>query len=129
MTCEILKTSKKICVLGISNRPDRDSGRIALFLKDKGYSVTGVHPSINEYEGIKVYQRLQDVPHDIDILDVFISSDKIPGIIDEVLEINPKVVWLQLGIRNDEAVKPLIEKGITVIQDECIAIHYRMCNH
>ncbi len=129
MTCNILKTAKTICVLGISNRPDRDSGRIAVFLRDKGYSVTGVHPSLTEYEGIKVYQHLSEVPHNIDILNVFISSDKIPGIIDDVLAINPKVLWMQLGVRHDEAVKPLVEKGITVIQDECIAIHYRMCNH
>jgi uncharacterized protein len=126
-TCEILKESKTIAVIGISNKPDRDSGRIALFLKSKGYTVYGVHPILTEFEGIKIYKKLADIPEEIDIVDVFLNSNSIDKIIPDVLEKNPKVLWLQLGIQNDEAVKPAVEKGIEVIQNHCIAIEYNLC--
>lgn len=125
--CEILNETKTIAVVGISDKPERDSGRIAWFLKNAGYTVYGVHPSLTEFDGIKIYKSLLDIPGDIDIVDVFINSGLVPNIIPDILEKNPKVVWLQLGVRNNAAVQPLIEKGIEVIQDTCIAIEYRNC--
>ncbi|MBK6682079.1 MAG: CoA-binding protein [Ignavibacteriales bacterium] len=86
-----------------------------------------MHPTLTEFAGIKVYPALIDVPGDIDIVDVFMNSSRIPQIIDDVLAVNPKTLWLQLGIRNDEAVAPVIDAGINVIQDSCIAIEYRFC--
>jgi predicted CoA-binding protein len=126
-TCEILKESKTIAVIGISNKPDRDSGRIALFLKSKGYTVFGVHPILTEFEGIKIYKKLTDIPETVDIVDVFLNSNSISRIIPDVLEKNPKTLWLQLGIRNDEAVQPAVDKGIEVVQDKCVAIEYNLC--
>jgi uncharacterized protein len=125
--CEILKDSTTIAIVGISNKPGRDSGRIALYLKERGYDVIGVNPVQRDFEGIKVYQKLTDVEQDIDIVDVFRNSDSIPDLIPDVLIKKPKVLWLQLGIRNDEAVKPAEEEGIQVIQDKCIAIEYNFC--
>ena len=126
-TCEILKEAKTIAVVGISNKPERDSGRIALFLKDRGYNIIGVNPVQKDFEGIKIYQKLTDIEQDIDIVDVFRNSNSIPGLIPDVLIKKPKVLWLQLGIRNDEAVKPAEEEGIQIIQDKCIAIEYNFC--
>ena len=126
-TCEILKEAKTIAVVGISNKPGRDSGRIALFLKNRGYNIIGVNPVQKDFEGIKIYQKLTDIEQDIDIVDVFRNSNSIPDLIPDVLIKKPKVLWLQLGIRNDEAVKPAEEEGIQVIQDKCIAIEYNFC--
>lgn len=126
-TCEILKEAKTIAVVGISNKPGRDSGRIALFLKERGYNVIGVNPVQKDFEGIKIYKKLTDIEQDIDIVDVFRNSNSIPDLIPDVLIKKPKVLWLQLGIRNDEAVKPAEEEGIQVIQDKCIAIEYNFC--
>jgi predicted CoA-binding protein len=125
--CEIIKESKTIAVVGISNKPGRDSGRIAVFLKDRGYNVIGVNPVQKDFDGIKVYKKLSDIEQDIDIVDVFRNSDSIPELIPDVLIKKPKVLWLQLGIRNDDAVKPAEEMGIQVIQDKCIAIEYNFC--
>jgi predicted CoA-binding protein len=125
--CDILKESKTIAVVGISNKPGRDSGRIAVFLKQRGYNVLGVNPVQNDFEGIKVYKKLTDIEEDIDIVDVFRNSNSIPELIPDVLIKKPKVLWLQLGIRNDEAVKPVDEMGIQVIQDKCIAIEFNFC--
>jgi predicted CoA-binding protein len=126
-TCEILKEAKTIAVVGISNKPGRDSGRIAVFLKNRGYNVIGVHPVQKDFEGIKIYPKLTDIKEDIDIVDVFRNSKSIPDLIPDVLIKKPKVLWLQLGIRNDEAIKPAEEKGIQVIQDICIAMEYNYC--
>jgi uncharacterized protein len=125
--CEILKEANTIAVVGISNKPGRDSGRIALFLKDRGYNVFGVSPFQKDFDGIKIYQKLTDIEQDIDIVDVFRNSNSIPDLISDVLIKKPKVLWLQLGIRNDEAVKPAEKEDIQVIQDKCIAIEYNFC--
>ncbi|MCU7499615.1 MAG: CoA-binding protein [Bacteroidota bacterium] len=125
--CDILKESKTIAVVGISNKPGRDSGRIAQYLQQEGYNVVGVNPMQKEFSGITVYPTLKDVPFKIDIVDVFRRSEAIAEIIPDVLEVKPRVLWLQLGIRNDEAVAPAIEAGIETIQDKCILVEHRFC--
>ena len=126
-TCKVLKDTKTIAVVGISDKPYRDSGKIALFLKESGYNAVGVHPSLKTVNGIEVFKTLSEIPHKIDLVDVFLSSDKIDSIMNDVITIKPKYLWLQLGIRNDSAVKPAVDAGIIVIQDRCIAIELRNC--
>ena len=125
--CRILKDSKNIAVVGISDKLHRDSRKIALFLRDAGYNVVGVNPFVENVENIIVYKSLNDIPFSIDIVDVFRKSESIPELIPEILLIKPKVLWLQLGIKNDEAVKPIRDAGIEVIQDRCIMIEYLNC--
>ncbi|MGE5456975.1 MAG: CoA-binding protein [Methanococcaceae archaeon] len=125
--CEILKQSKNIAVIGLSDKPGRDSRKIARFLKNNGYNVVGVNPSVKQVDGITVYPSLKDVPFDIDIVDVFRRSELIDEIIPDVLSVKPKVLWLQLGIQNDEAVAPVIRSGIQTIQNKCILIEYNHC--
>lgn len=121
---KILSESKKIAVIGISDNPERDSGRIAIMLKNNGYDVVGVHPKLKEVDGIPVYQSIDEIPGNIDIIDVFINSERLPSIISSVINKKPKVMWLQLGVHNDEAVKQVESAGIEVIQDKCIAVEY-----
>ena len=128
--CDILKNSKTIAVVGISSNESRTSRRIADYLVQNGYDVVGVNPNknFNDADGIKVYNSLKEIPHKIDIVDVFRKSVDIPDIIDDVNAINPGVLWLQFGIRNDVAVKPIADKGITVIQNKCIKIEHYNCS-
>ena len=125
--CEILKESKTIAVVGISGNPARTSRQIAEFLLRKGYKVVGVNPSIERAGEIEVYKSLTEVPFDIDIVDVFRRSEFIPDLIPDVLKKQPKTLWLQLGIYNDEAVRPVIEAGIETVQDTCIMVTYNAC--
>lgn len=125
--CAILKKSKSIAVYGISSNSSRISRQIASFLKSNGYHVVGVNPSIDSAGDIVVYPNLKSIPHKIDIVNVFRRSEEIPELVNDTLQLNPTALWLQEGIRNDEAVKPIIEKGITVIQDKCIAVLYNHC--
>jgi len=124
---KILSEAKTIAVVGLSDNPDRTSRQIAEYLVDKGYKVVGVNPTIKKSGEIDVYPNLSDIPFKIDIVDVFRRSDTIPEIIPDVLKVNPKTLWLQEGVRNDLAVKPVIEKGIYTIQDKCIAVYYSLC--
>ncbi|MBA4407399.1 CoA-binding protein [bacterium] len=125
--CRILADAKTIAVVGLSDKPDRTSRQIADFLVTKGYKVVGVNPTINKAGEIDVYPNLAAVPFDVDIVDVFRRSETIPDLVDEILLKNPKTLWLQQGIRNNTAVKPVIEKGIYTIQDKCIAVYYNLC--
>ncbi|MEJ5350055.1 MAG: CoA-binding protein [Melioribacteraceae bacterium] len=127
--CKLLKKSKRIAVIGISRNPDKISRIIAEFLINKGYEVFGVNPNFNNANGIKVYSRLIDIPYDIDIVNVFRKSQDIPEIIPDVIKKNPGALWLQQGIRNDNAVQPVIENGIFTVQDKCIMVYYNLCKN
>jgi len=125
--CEILKESKTVAVVGISHNPNRPSRDVVDYLINNGYKVVGVNPLIEKIEGIEMYNSLPDIPFEIDIVDVFRKSENIPDLIPDVLKVHPKTLWLQLGIRNDEAVKPVIKAGIITIQDYCIKIEHSNC--
>ena len=127
--CSILKSSKTIAVVGLSSNPYRISRDIANYLSNYDYNVVGVNPnkSFSNADGIIVYNSLLEIPFKIDIMNVFRKSEDIPLLIEDVIEVNPKCLWIQLGIRNDLAVKPIIEKGIIVFQDSCIKVDHSFC--
>lgn len=127
--CKILSSTKTIAVVGFSREPYKTSREIADFLVRKNYTVVGVNPNFGNgnSNGIQVFKTLTEIPYDIDIVNVFRRSEDIPEIIDDVLAIKPKVLWLQEGIRNDNAVESVINAGIQTIQDRCIAVYYNLC--
>lgn len=125
--CDVLRQVKTIAVLGISDKEDRDSGRIAKFLHTKNYEVVGVHPILKDVFGIPVYKSLEDIDHPIDLVDVFIGGNRLPDVLPGLLKLKPKFVWLQLGIFNQQVIDELQAAGIQVIYDACIAIEYSRC--
>lgn len=125
--CTLLKNAEKIAVVGLSKNPDKTSRNIALYLKKHGYEVVGVNPTITDDDDFEVYKSIKDLPNDIDIINVFRRSEDIPSIIDDVLANKPGALWLQLGIRNDEAVKPVEDAGIFTVQDQCIKVEHGNC--
>ncbi len=125
--CEILKSSKNIAVVGISNKPGRDSGIIARYLKVWGYNVFGVNPTIDSFDDIQVYKSLKEIPVPVDIVDIFRRSEFVMDVVKEAIEINAKIIWMQLGVINYEAKSLAEQSGLKVIMNECIAIEYRRC--
>ncbi len=127
--CKVLKNNKSIAVIGISRNISRTSTSIAHYLKRNGYDVVGVNPntSFSKSGDIVVYNDLKEIPHKIDIVNVFRKSEDIPSLIDDILGVGPNVLWLQLGIRNDVAVEPVRKAGIKVIQDTCIMVEHSYC--
>lgn len=122
---EIAKV-KTIAVIGASPNPARPSYGVMKFLISKGYSVIPVNPGQagGEILGQTVFASLADLPEPVDMVDIFRASEAIPGVAEEILALSwkPKLVWMQLGIRNDDAAKALEAKGMTVIMNRCPAI-------
>jgi len=122
----ILGQVKTIALLGASPKPDRPSFGVMRFLLSKGYTVYPVNPGQagKEILGQTVYATMADIPDEIDMVDVFRAPEYLGEVVAEALALTnrPKVIWGQLSVRDDEAVKPAEEAGIRVVMDRCPAI-------
>ncbi|AKL84657.1 CoA-binding protein [Bacillus atrophaeus] len=118
----ILEKSKRIAVVGLSDRPDRTSYMVSKAMQDAGYDIIPVNPTIDEALGVKAVSSLKEVEGHIDIVNVFRRSEQLPGVAEEFLETDADVFWAQQGLVNDEAYEMLKEKGRTVIMDLCIKV-------
>ena len=122
----ILEQARTIAVVGLSAKPVRDSNSVSRYLQDAGYRVIPVNPAEDEVIGEKSYASLRDIPDPVDIVDVFRRSEHTPPIAEEAVAIGAKVLWLQLGIRNDEARRIAEEGGLTYIEDSCIRTQHQI---
>jgi hypothetical protein len=121
----ILQEARTIAVVGCSPKPERDSHRVARYLLEQGYQMIPVNPGQREILGQKCYPDLQAIPQAVDIVDVFRRSEHIPPIAEAAAAIGARVLWLQLGIRNDSAADKARSQGLTVVQDACIMVEHR----
>jgi predicted CoA-binding protein len=126
---EILLSAKRIAVLGIKDerRSWEPAFFVARYMQEVGYEIVGINPGVEESLGRPVLASLSAVEGPIDILDVFRSDENIPAHVQEVLSMAepPKVFWMQLGIRHEEAARALAQAGIQVVQDRCILVEHR----
>lgn len=126
----ILTTVKTIALVGASPNEKRPSHTVMQFLLAKGYHVIPVNPGQagKLLLGQPVYAHLADIPERIDMVDVFRNSAAVPDLMNEVLALEPlpRVVWMQLGVRHDEAARKAEAAGITVVMDRCPAIEYAL---
>ena len=122
---KILKENKTIAIVGLSDKPDRDSYRVAAYLKDNGYRVIPVNPSKTEILGEKSYPDLDSIPQEVDIVDIFRKVDAIPGIVDEAIRIRAKVVWMQLGLAHNASARKAIAAGLAAVQSKCLKIEHQ----
>lgn len=112
---------KRVAVVGCSTTPGKDAHEIPRYLLDQGYDVIPVNPFADEIFGREAYDTLADVPGEIDIVDVFRPSEEVSEIVDAALERDDvDVIWLQLGIHDDEAVERAEAAGKRVVQDRCM---------
>ena len=123
---DVLTGEGLIALVGLSNNPERDSHRVFLDLLRRGYRAVGINPGIagRDIGGAPVYAHLVDVPAPIAIVDVFRNSEAAGAVIDEALAlpILPRAIWLQLGVRNNEAAARAEPRGVKVVMDRCIKI-------
>jgi predicted CoA-binding protein len=124
----ILNTVKTVAIIGASANDVRPSFFVTKYLIDKGFSVYPINPGQagKEILGRMTYAKLSDVPEPIDMVDIFRASAAVPPIVDEVLKLEPlpKVVWMQLTIRNDEAAAKAEAAGMNVVMNRCPKIEY-----
>lgn len=123
---QLLREVKTIALLGASPKSDRPSFGVMRFLLSKGYKVYPVNPGQagKEILGQTVYATMADIPDTIDMVDVFRAPEYLGEVVAEALSLpnRPKVIWGQLSVRDDEAVKPAEQAGIKVVMDRCPAI-------
>lgn len=117
----ILQQVKHIALVGASDKPHRASYGVMAYLLEQGYQVTPVSPKLagQDLLGQKVYATLAEIPHPIDMVDVFRNSEAAYGVAEEAIAVNAKVLWLQLGVINEQAEKLAKEAGLQVVMDRC----------
>jgi predicted CoA-binding protein len=124
----ILNTVKSIAMVGASEKDNRPSYFAFKYLLERGYNMIPVNPGQAGHEmlGRKVYAKLSDVPEPIDMVDIFRAAQYALPIVQEALALNPRprVIWMQLGVRNDEAAKLAEDNGLKVVMNRCPKIEY-----
>jgi len=122
---QILTSTKTIAVVGISQKEDRASYQVAKFLLDKGYTIIPVNPKYKEVLGQTCYASLEDIPFKVDMVDCFRRSEDIMPIAKSTIEIGAKVLWMQIGVINEEAASLAEAAGLKVVMNRCPKVEYR----
>ena len=122
---ELLEGTKRIAIVGLSNKPDRDSYRVAEYLLNHGYEIVPVNPTIDEVLGQKSVASLEAIEGPVDIVDVFRRADQVLPVAEEAVKIGAKAIWFQLEVVNEEAAEFASEKGLQVVMDKCIKIEHK----
>jgi uncharacterized protein len=123
---EILRTSRRIAIVGLSPRPERPSHGVAAYLQRAGYTIIPVRPTGGVILGEPVQPSLAAAAAagPIDIVDIFRRSEFVPALLDELLEVRPRLVWMQIGVRDDATARRLEAEGIAVVMERCLAVDH-----
>jgi len=120
----ILHDYKRVAMVGLSADWYRPSNFAAKYLLDRDFDVVPVNPKYDEILGQRCYPDLVSIPGEVDIVDLFQRPDRVPPFVDQAIEIGARVVWMQLGIINEEAAQKAREAGLEVVMDRCMKIEY-----
>jgi predicted CoA-binding protein len=116
----ILENHKTVAVVGLSPKPERDSYKVAQYLKKKNYTIVPVNPGQKEILGETCYPNLKAIPFPVDMVDIFRKPEAIASIVDDAIEIGTKVIWMQLGIAHNKAAEKARKAGLEVVMNKCI---------
>jgi uncharacterized protein len=122
---ELLKRTKTIAVVGLSDSPLRPSYGVSAYMQTAGYRIIPVNPAIKGALGEKAVASLADVREKIDIVDVFRRSEFVPEVVDEAIRLKVPAIWLQEGVVHEEAAEKARKAGIFVVMDRCILKEHR----
>lgn len=126
---EILEKYKVIAVVGLSNDPEKGSYKVSAYMQQHGYHIIPVNPFVDEVLGENCYKSLLDIPVEIqrtlEVVDVFRKAEDVPPIVEQAIELKtrvdrPFVVWMQLGIINEQAAEAARHSGLVVVMDKCL---------
>jgi uncharacterized protein len=121
-----LDNIKTIAIVGISRNRHKDSYYVGSYLKRAGYTVYPVNPGAEEILGLKAFPDLKSIPDTVDAVDIFIKPEYVPEIVNQALELNPKVIWLQLGVgSHPDEIEKAKQKGVTMVQNRCMKVDHQ----
>ncbi|MBW3662084.1 MAG: CoA-binding protein [Actinobacteria bacterium] len=118
----MLGYARRIAVVGVSDKPWRDSHSVSAAMLHQGYDVVPVNPNVDEVFDRRVYPSLRDVPGGIDVVNVFRRASALPEVAREAVEIGARGVWVQLGLRSPEARRIVEDAGLDYVEDRCIKV-------
>ena len=122
---EILQSYRVVAVVGLSDKPERPSYRVAQYLQEHGYRIVPVNPGCQEILGERCYAGLRDIPFPVEIVDIFRNVEAIPTIVAEAIAVGAKVVWMQQGLEEPHAARQAKQAGLRVAMDRCLKIEHR----
>lgn len=122
---QILETACTIAIVGLSDKPDRDSYHVAEYLRDHGYHIIPVNPTVESVLGEKSHACVADIQEPVDIVDVFRKPDAMVAVVADAIESGARVLWMQLGVVNHEAAEKAEAAGLQVVMDRCMKIEHR----
>jgi len=122
---ELLKKSKTLAIVGVSDKPDRPSYGVAQYLLEHShYTIFLVNPMLETALGEKVYHSLSEIPEHIDLVDVFRKPADCSEVLEEAIAVGVDAIWLQLGITSPEVLARGTEAGLSVVMDRCLKVDY-----
>jgi predicted CoA-binding protein len=121
---EILKSYKKVAVVGLTPKQETPANRVARFLNRHGFRLYPVNPRYESVLGELAYPYIRNIPEEVDILDIFRRPEHLSGVIEDGTAVGAKVIWLQLGIVSDEFARQAQEAGFEVVMNRCMKKEY-----
>jgi predicted CoA-binding protein len=126
VAARILREFRRIAVVGISARPERDSHRVAAYLQHAGYTVVPVNPNIDEVLGQRCWPSLDEAPGPIEVACVFRRSELVPPVVDAAIRVGVRAVWMQDGVVHEAAAAAARAAGVLVVMDRCMMRDHSM---
>jgi uncharacterized protein len=124
---DLLQRARTIAVVGLSDRPERDSHSVAGFLLRQGYRVLPVNPNLRgPVLGQRPYASLRDIAEQVDIVNVFRRSEYVAGVVEDAIAIGAGTIWTQVGVVDQAAARRAEAAGLKVVMNRCIAVTYRL---
>jgi predicted CoA-binding protein len=121
----LVRESRTVAVVGLSDNPGRPSFGVARYLAKAGLTVYPVNPALTTWQGLPAYATLADVPGHIDIVDVFRRPEHVQAIAEDAVTVGADALWLQLGVISETAATAAAEAGLDVVMDRCLAVEHR----
>jgi len=121
----ILTTAGTVAVVGLSDKPDRESYRVAAYLQQQGFKIIPINPNVAEVLGEKACASLLAVREPVDIVDIFRKPEFVPGLVAEAIVIRARAVWMQKGIVHNAAAEKARQAGLKVVLNKCIMVEHQ----
>jgi uncharacterized protein len=120
----LLLAVRRIAVVGLSPKPERDSNRVARYLIERGYQVVPVYPRGDEILGQRAYRSVREIPGGVELVDVFRRGEELPAVVEDALQAKASAFWFQLDCVSEEAAARAVGAGATVVMDRCIMVDH-----